>query len=289
MAGTLTPYTTGTVTSADGTTIGYRRLGEGPGLLLVTGGYLTAEHYMELAQALAESFTVYAHDRRGRGLSGPPGEGYRMSAECEDLDAVLAETGARLVFGHSSGGLIALQAALTSPNIDKVAVYEPALSMYGAYDLSWIPRFEREMGRGELAEAMVTFLKGVRADRWTDRLPRRLLVFGLNQYFRRQRRAAGPGEESIPGLIPLQRFDVQIFHEMASSDGFAGLRAELLLMDGDKTPPPVHEAMDALQATVPHAERVVLRGVAHEAPVNGRGSPGRVAAHVREFFDPAGR
>lgn len=58
-------YTTGTVTSADGTTIGYRRLGSGPGVVLLSGGFLAAQHYMDLAGALSGAFTVYVVDRRG--------------------------------------------------------------------------------------------------------------------------------------------------------------------------------------------------------------------------------
>ncbi|MFC4116361.1 alpha/beta fold hydrolase [Nonomuraea zeae] len=284
MADTAVAYAPGTVVSADGTTIGYRRLGDGPGLVLVSGGYLAAEHYMELAQALSGTFTVYVLDRRGRGRSGPPGEKYCMARECEDLGALLAETGTRLVFGHSSGGLIALQAALTTPGISRIAVFEPALSMYGAFDLSWIPRFEREMDRDDIAAAMVTFVKGVKAERLSAALPRWLLKPALSWYFRSQRDVHGPGEKSVPDLIPLQRYDVRLFAEMAGSEGFAGLRAQALLMDGVRTPPPLHRAVEALQATLPHAVRVTMDGVGHEAPLNGRGAPERVAAELRTFF-----
>ncbi|TMR21398.1 alpha/beta hydrolase [Nonomuraea turkmeniaca] len=277
-------YSTGRVTSADGTTIGYRRLGSGPGLILLSGGYLAAQHYMELAEALAKTFTVYVPDRRGRGLSGPPGEHYRMATECEDVEALLAGTGAHLVFGHSSGGLIALQAALTLPAIHKVAVFEPALSMYGAFSMSWVPRFERELDQGELAAAIVTFSKGTRANRWVDLLPRRLVVGMINLYLRKEPKNVRPGEQSLVELIPLQRLDVQIFQEMATGAGYAGLRCEVLLMDGEKTPPPMHNAIEAMHRALPQAKRVALRGVGHEAPVNHRGVPERVAAELREFF-----
>ncbi len=43
-------YTTGKVTSADGTTIGYRRLGNGAGVVLLGAGYLAAQHYMGLGR-----------------------------------------------------------------------------------------------------------------------------------------------------------------------------------------------------------------------------------------------
>jgi pimeloyl-ACP methyl ester carboxylesterase len=285
MTTTVIPYTYGAVTSADGTTIGYRRFGGGgPGLLVVSGGYLAAQHYTELADALSRTFTVYVPDRRGRGRSGPPGETYDMARECEDVEALLAETGAHLVFGHSSGGLIALQAAKTLPEVHKVAVYEPALSMYGAFSMSWIPRFERELDRGELAAAMVTFGKGTQASRTVAMLPRWLLVPVIDRLLRRRAASVGPDEQSLTELIPLQRLDVQIFQEMAASEGFAELRAEVLMVEGDRTPPPVHTALDALQRALPHARRVTLRGVGHEAPLNHRGGPERVAEVLRSFF-----
>jgi len=73
------PYTTGTLTSADGTTIGYRKLGSGPGVVLLSAGFLAAQHYMGLAGALSDAVTVYVMDPRGRGLSGPPGDRYSMA------------------------------------------------------------------------------------------------------------------------------------------------------------------------------------------------------------------
>jgi hypothetical protein len=58
-------YEIGTVASADGTEIGYRSLGNGPGVILL-GGYTAAQHYMGLAESLSGSFTVCVPDRRGR-------------------------------------------------------------------------------------------------------------------------------------------------------------------------------------------------------------------------------
>ena len=54
---------------------------------------------------------MYVVQRRGRGGSGPQGDRYCIERECEDIEAVRAATGARLIFGHSFGGLVALRAA----------------------------------------------------------------------------------------------------------------------------------------------------------------------------------
>ena len=100
------PVTTATVPSADGTVVGYHTVGQGPGLIVVGGAMRAAEDYLALACGLAERYRVHVVDRRGRGLSGPQGPEYGIARECEDLLAVQAATGARVVFGHSYGGLV---------------------------------------------------------------------------------------------------------------------------------------------------------------------------------------
>jgi pimeloyl-ACP methyl ester carboxylesterase len=62
-------YTTDFVTSKDRTKIGHRQLRKGAGLILVHGGVMASQNFMSLAELLANEFTVYIPDRRGRGLS----------------------------------------------------------------------------------------------------------------------------------------------------------------------------------------------------------------------------
>ena len=114
-----------TVRSADGTTIAFDRSGQGPALILVAGATATRLDEASLAAALAPYFTVFAYDRRGRGDSGdtPP---YAVEREVEDIDALIDEAGgSAFVFGHSSGAVLALEAARLLPTkITKLAVYE---------------------------------------------------------------------------------------------------------------------------------------------------------------------
>src|SRR5262245_9040330 len=87
------------VVSADGTGIGFERLGAGPVLVLVQGSMGTAYTFRELAEALADSFTVVVPDRRGRGLSPRPFDpSYTIADDVQDLDAVLRATGGRFAF-----------------------------------------------------------------------------------------------------------------------------------------------------------------------------------------------
>ena len=102
-----------TVTSADGTTIAYETVGAGPALILVDGAlcYRGQGPSRDLAAALADTYTVYCYDRRGRGDSGdtPP---WSADREIEDLAALLAAAGGTAyLFGASSGAVLAADAA----------------------------------------------------------------------------------------------------------------------------------------------------------------------------------
>lgn len=117
------------VESRDGTSISYARSGTGPALLVVPGNNRMARHYERLVGGLTDKLTVSVLDRRGRGASGPQGRDYSIVREVEDLEAVGSADGARLVFGHSYGGLVAIEAARTSRTFEKIAVYEPTISL----------------------------------------------------------------------------------------------------------------------------------------------------------------
>src|SRR6266496_6737237 len=162
-------FTTGRVTSADGTTIGYRQIGSGPGLVIIHGGARASHHYLRLAEVLSDSYTVYLPDRRGRGLSGPKGEGYSIRREVEDLRALLQKTNAHMLFGHSAGGFIALEAAVDLP-IGKLALYEPAVSINGSVNFDWFDPVQKAFARNDPAAAFVIFIKGLHLN-WMTGLP----------------------------------------------------------------------------------------------------------------------
>src|SRR5690349_8598279 len=112
------------VTSNDGTTIAYDRKGSGPAVVLVGGAQDDGAENAPLVPALAEHFTVYNYARRGRGASGFT-EPYAVEREIEDLDALIAEAGGSAhLFGASSGGALALEAAAAGSAIDTIAVWE---------------------------------------------------------------------------------------------------------------------------------------------------------------------
>ena len=115
------------VTSKDGTTIGFRKSGSGPPLLLIHG--TTADHrrWSGILASFEERFTVYAMDRRGRGLSTDAPD-YSIFREAEDVATVLEHIGEPVfVLGHSYGAVCALESTLLTDKIRRLILYEPPI------------------------------------------------------------------------------------------------------------------------------------------------------------------
>jgi pimeloyl-ACP methyl ester carboxylesterase len=113
------------VTSKDGTTIGFDRLGDGPPVVLVSGGSVDRSSNAGLAEQLASDFSVFNYDRRGRGPSGDT-QPYAIEREIEDIDAVIGAAGGTAgLYGTSSGAALALLATAAGSPVTKLALWEP--------------------------------------------------------------------------------------------------------------------------------------------------------------------
>jgi pimeloyl-ACP methyl ester carboxylesterase len=281
-------YLTGSVISKDGTTIGYRQLGAGPGLVVLHGAMESAQSHMQLAEALADTYTVYLPDRRGRGLSGPIGRGSGVGEAVQDLDALLAKTGAHYVFGVSSGAIISLQAALTLPAIQKAAIFEPPLIVNGPAPTAWLTRFDDEMAQGRVAAAMITGMKGAEmGPPMLKLMPRWLLERLTTMMMASEEKKAGADDVTMRMLAPTLHDDFQLVIEMDGAlESFSGLGTDVLLLGGSKSPAYLTRAVAALEKVLPHATRVEFPGLGHEASGNRdrRGQPERVAQELRRFF-----
>src|ERR1700710_2658842 len=149
------------VKSSDGTTIAYDVAGSGPALVLTGGAFNTRHSPGELVGLLAPHFTVFTWDRRGRGESGNAVP-YSGEREVDDLAAVItAAGGTALAYGHSSGAILTLEAAMHGAPISRVAVYEPP---YVPENMAAMAGVQPALDAGDPSLAALTFVKGTGAE-----------------------------------------------------------------------------------------------------------------------------
>lgn len=274
------PYVVGSLVSRDGTIIGYRQFGKGPGLILVHGGMMASQNFTRLASALSDHFTVYVPDRRGRGLSGPYGDNYGVQKEVEDIRALVQETGARYMFGLSAGAIIVLESTLATPSIEKVAIYEPPFFS----DTAWVTRLDRELAEGKPAAAMITVVRGTEDPSCLNWLPRFLaepfMTLAINA------EAAESKEDHVPlkELIPTMHYDPQLVNATRGNlERYQAIRAKVLLLGGSQSPTYLKVGLDTLYTILPEVARIELPDAGHLAADN-EGKPDVVAQQLLRFF-----
>ena len=215
------------VVSRDGTRLVCYREGQGPPVVLVHGG--TPNHaatWAPVLPGLARSFTVFALDRRGHGASGES-PGYALEREFEDVAAVVDAVGApAAVVGHSLGALVSLEAALLTPNVAALVLYEGiperGADHYGPRALFWLAA-------------------GVRQGAW--------------------RQVAGTRSQARILLREVRGHARYVLRP----ERLAGVVAPTLVLVGADSSDLVRADAAAVAAALPHAQMVELRGQGHGA------------------------
>lgn len=250
-----------TAISRDGTPIGYRTLGDGPGLILVGGALRTAEDYMPLASELAEFCTVHVVDRRGRGMSGPQGPSYSLRSEVEDFVAVQTQTGARWAFGHSYGGLVALETARTTHSLDLVVVYEPGVPC-PSVPTAWMDPYRERLDAGDPYGAFAHFIRG------SGGAP--AVVAIMPHWYLRAVMRIGLRGKTWRNMRPLLWANLAEHEQIAARQGhldeYRAVAAPTLLLCGGKSPIADRTDFSMLQGTLPHAVLESLPGLDHFGP-----------------------
>jgi pimeloyl-ACP methyl ester carboxylesterase len=279
-------YTTGFVTSKDGTKIGYRQMGKGEVVILVHGGLQASQSFMALARAMSDEFTVYVPDRRGRGLSGGYGNNYNLSKDGEDIQALVHQTKAQNIFGLSSGAIITLQTAIGEPGLKKVALYEPPLIVDGVNHPKLDETYERALVKGNLGKALISVIKGTGDSSLFAAIPAFITAPFINFRLKKQEKRITGDNVPIKALIPTFHYD-RIIVNNAKENGILGrakhLKADVLLLGGSKSQKFLTMALDKLNAALPQAKRVEFKGLGHTAASND-GKPALVAAELKKFF-----
>lgn len=255
-----------TVTSRDGTAIAYWRSGHGPPLLLVHGGLSDRTAWVLVQPALAERFTVYAINRRGRDGSGEPAA-HAMEREFEDVVAVIDAIGEPVhLLGHSGGALCSLGAVLLTDHVRSLILYEPpSLDAVGA-ELN-VSRVRKLVEAGKNEEAAIEFLRtgpGV-SEEDLDRFRRSQLWSHI----------VSLAPTMPPEFDALMEFEFEVKR-------YGALKFPLLLLVGSESPPRLRELSDALARIVPDARVVELEGQQHGANLT---APDLFVAEVTKFLD----
>ena len=245
-----------TVPSKDGTTIAVECAGEGPTLLFVHGGVGDRTRWTPMFPALRHAFTTCAMDRRGRGASGDHAQ-YSLLKEAEDVAAVIdSRPGPVVLFGHSYGGVVALEAAFLTQRISRLLLYEPPLHEPVGDNLAVAERIEGMIAQGQLEQALVTFQTEI-------------VKQSPEEIERMRARPSWPSLVASIAVHPRQMRALSAWHFDASRIG--ALRMPTLLLVGETTlSPHARRSIDALEASLPASTRVVLPKQAHNAMEGGR-------------------
>jgi pimeloyl-ACP methyl ester carboxylesterase len=278
---TMTTSTPRIAGSQDGTAIAYEILGAGERLLVLGGAWRSSRDYLPFARALARYFEVHVIDRRGRGRSGPQGPNYRIERELEDLFAVQAQTGATIVFGHSYGGLIALEAARRSTVFSDVVAYEPGVSIAGSIPLGWIPRYRALLAAGDTRSAFAAMVRGAGgAPPALERMPLWYVKVMLRLFIR------GARWREIDALLEagLAEHEQVAALDESTVDRYRDVTARVVLLGGGKSPSHLTTTLfRQLTATIPNCTSEIIVGLDHTAPDDK--APDLVAERVRHQLE----
>ena len=254
------------VTSKDGTTIGFDRLGDGPPIIFVCGGSVDRQSNSGLAAILASDFTALNYDRRGRGVSGDT-QPYAIEREIEDIEAVVAAAGGSAhLYGSSSGAALALAAAEALPGkITRLALWEP-------------PFFLDENARPPLDSAR-TYRDFVAAGRRGDAVEYFMAkVVGMPAEFVASARSQ-PWWAWTEGLAHTLAYDAEIMGDyLVPFERAARVTIPTIVLTGSASFPFMQEAAEALAKALPNGRTGVLAGQSHDV------APDVLAPALKEFF-----
>jgi pimeloyl-ACP methyl ester carboxylesterase len=243
------------VLSKDGTAIAFDRLGQGLPVILVDGAlcYRGMGPSGPLAELLAQHFTVFTYDRRGRGESGDTAP-YAVEREVEDIAALLGEAGgSAFVWGISSGAALALEAANRLAGIEKLALYEAP--------------FIVDDSRSTTQDGWTRIGEAVAADRRSDAVRLFMKMVGVPDVFIALMRFMPVWSKlkSVAHTLPYDGALVQDNQRGAPlpAGRWASATMPTLVMDGGKSPAWIRNANRALASAVPNAQYRTLEGQSH--------------------------
>jgi pimeloyl-ACP methyl ester carboxylesterase len=261
-----------TVTSRDGTMIAIERIGHGPAIVCVDGALSSRSlgPGRNLAPLLSERYTVYTYDRRGRGDSGDT-RPYDPEREIEDLDAVISYAGGDAsVFAHSSGAVLALEAAAHGVAIKRLALYETPFVVDDTrrpVGDDWPKRLESLITSGRRGGAIKRFMTEIAGA--PAFIP---FVMSLTPMWPRLKAIAHTLAYDSAIMASYQK------GRPLPGDRWRSVNVPTLLLLGSKSPAWIANAVQSLHDILPRVELKVLDGQTHMV------KPKVTAPALLEFF-----
>ena len=243
------------VLSKDGTAITFDRIGAGPAVILIDGAlcYRGMGQSGKLANLMAQRFTVFTYDRRGRGASSDTAP-YAVEREVEDIEALLSEAGGTAsVWGISSGAVLALEAANRLKGIKKLALYEPP--------------FIVDNCRSTTEDDWVRIGEAVDADRRSDAVRIFLKSVGVPGFFITLMRLL-PMWSNLKAIAHTLPYDGAIVRDNQRrkplpANRWASITVPALVMDGGNSPAWMRHGNQSLASVLPNAQYRTLEGQTH--------------------------
>jgi pimeloyl-ACP methyl ester carboxylesterase len=273
-------------TAADGTSVRAEAEGEGRVILILHPGMNTAKSYEKVAARLARRYRIirlhrrqYRLDLKTDALCGSP---CTVAQEVEHVLALVKAVGEPvLLFGHSSGGTVALEALVASPSsFVGGMIYEPASVMSGADGLHLAgDQIERQ---GEVGEG----LRRARQALAAGQPGRAIGIFTqvIAEWPGFLANAAGTLTALVPAyrqLIPCQIDDLEAMEQLGRRlDAYSRLNLPVAMVCGERSPASNKEMVAAVADVLPECERIALRGQGHGSHVRDP----RQLADVMEAF-----
>lgn len=242
------------VTSKDGTPIAYARSGSGPPLALVYGNSDVSKFWdlADVRRTIAERFTVYIVERRGKGESGDH-KAYALEREVEDVVAVIESIDEPVtLLGHSGGAIYSLEAALLTDNLSHLILYEPPIQVgYFTLDIgNELDQIKSLVDDGELEQALLLFLCDI-----AQLSDEEMNTFRSDPIWRDMVMAATTLYRELKAIGEYE------FHPIR----FAKMDTPSLLLTGSESPPFFRAATEAVNKALPDSRITVFEGQGHAA------------------------
>jgi pimeloyl-ACP methyl ester carboxylesterase len=254
----------------EGLQIAYRRAGEGPALVLLHGGPTHSGEFRQQLEGLSDKFTVVAWDMPGCGQSSDPPEQFRIRDYVACLAGFIATIGLEQthVLGLSFGTGLALELYRAHPELVRSLILASA---YAGWAGSLPPEVAAQ--RKERMQHMIELPPEAWAREW---LPTLLT------------------DSAAPEVVEELKAILADFHPAGQrallDSGFAEhdlrdllprVKVPTLLLYGEKDVRSPLNVAEAMHASIPESQLVIIPGVGHMVDME---APDRVNAEVRRFL-----